>query len=165
MFSLSIVISQLAFAMPDDRNKLAQLTANTADLNQKTHRGEYIGDVQFDQGTTHLRAIKAITEGNQQNKLVFAVAFGDKENPAHYWEQTAIDKPLLHAYANEIRYYPDRHLIELIGDARVVQGDDSFTAPKISYNTLKQHVIAKSDTKARTVIIIHPGKQTPGKQA
>lgn len=157
--SLLFLTSQTILAMPDDRDKVAQLAADTADLNQQTHRGVYVGNVEFDQGTTHLRAVKVITEGNQQNKLTFAIAFGDKNNPAHYWEQTAIDKPLLHAYANEIRYYPDRHVIELIGDARVVQGEDSFSAPKISYDTIKKHVIAKSDGKTRTLIIMHPGKK------
>lgn len=159
VFLVALITIQCAWAMPDDRNQVAQLTANTADLNQQKHRGEYTGEVQFDQGTTHLRAVKAITEGNAQNKLVFAVAFGDKDNPAHYWEQTAIDKPLLHAYAAEIHYYPDKHLIELVGDARVVQGEDSFSAPQISYDTVKQHVVTKKDDKNRTVIIIHPGKK------
>jgi len=159
IFILVTILSQSTLAMPEDREKTAQLAANTADLNQQTHHGEYLGDVQFDQGTTHLRAAKAITEGNQQNKLILAVAFGDKKEPAHYWEQTAIDKPLLHAYANEIRYYPERHIIELIGNARVVQGDNSFAAPKISYDTQKQHVVSQQDGQQRTVIIIHPGKK------
>lgn len=159
VLTASLLASQIILAMPDDRTKVAQLAADTADLNQQTHRGEYVGDVQFDQGTTHLRAAKAITEGDKQNKLLFAVAFGDKNKQAHYWEQTAIDKPLLHAHANEIRYYPDRHLIELIGNALVVQGDDSFAAPKISYDTEKQHVVAKNDGKSRTIIIMHPGKK------
>lgn len=144
--------------MPDDRNKTAQLAADSADLNQLTHRGEYLGNVQFDQGTTHLRANKAITEGNAQNKLIFATAFGSKTQAAHYWEQTAIDKPLLHAYANEIRYYPERHLIELLGKARIVQGQDSFSAAEIRYDTEKQHVIANSDGNNRTIIIFHPEK-------
>lgn len=148
------------FAMPDDRNQTAQLNANSADLNQQTHSGEYKGDVQFDQGTTHLRAVRAITKGNQQNKLTFAAAFGDTSSPAHYWEQIAIDKPLLHAYAQEIRYYPERHLIELVGEARVIQGNDSFSAPKISYDTLKQHVVTQSDGKQRTIIIFHPEKKS-----
>lgn len=158
--SLLLLMITPAFAMPDDRNQTAQLNANSADLNQQTHCGEYKGDVQFDQGTTHLRAARAITQGNQQNKLTFAAAFGDTKSPAHYWEQIAIDKPLLHAYAHEIRYYPQRHLIELIGSARVVQGNDSFSAPKISYNTLKQHVVTQSDGKQRTIIIFHPEKKS-----
>ncbi|WP_420795316.1 lipopolysaccharide transport periplasmic protein LptA [Legionella brunensis] len=145
--------------MPDDREKVAELTADSADLSQHTHRGEYIGNVEFDQGTTHLRAAKAITEGNQQNKLILAIALGNETAQAHYWTQTALDKPLLHAYADMIRYYPERHLVELIGNARVTQGDNSFSGPKISYDTEKQHVISKGDTKNRTTIIIHPEKK------
>jgi len=158
--SMVLLASQSVLALPDDRQKVAQLSAETADLNQQDHRGIYTGDVQFDQGTTHLRAAKAITEGDQHNKLTYAIAFGDKQELAHFWTQTALDKPLLHAYAREIRYYPDKHLIKLVGDARVEQGDNSFTAPTISYDTLKQHVISKSDGTTRTVIIFHPEKKS-----
>ena len=153
------LINNLSSAMPDDREKILRLSADKADLNQQIHRGEYLGHVQLDQGTSHLRAAKAITEANKQNKLTLAIAVGNKKNQAHYWTQTAVDKPLFHAYADTIRYHPDRHLIELIGHARVVQGDNSFAAPRISYDTLKQHVISKSDGKSRTTIIIHPGNQ------
>ncbi|WP_370637201.1 lipopolysaccharide transport periplasmic protein LptA [Legionella sp. 16cNR16C] len=160
-FTLGLFFFNLPFAeaMPDDREQLLQLSADQADLNEKTHRGEYRGAVELDQGTTHLRATKAVTEGNQQNKLVVAIAMGSAKDQAHYWTQTAQDKPLLHAYANTIRYYPERHLIELIGNARVVQGDNSFSAPKISYDTLKQHVISEPAGKERTTIIIHPEKK------
>jgi len=146
-------------AMPDDRDKQLELSADSADLNQQTHRGEFLGNVQLDQGTTHLRATKALTEGSEKNKLVAAVAIGDAQTQAHYWTQTAIDKPLLHAYADTIRYYPDKHLIELIGNARVEQGKNSFVAPKISYDTLKQHVLSSNDGKSRTTIILHPEKK------
>lgn len=154
-----LLLSQTIAALPEDREKPAQLKANTADLNQQSHRGEYSGKVKFDQGTTHLRATKAITQGDKQNKLISAFAFGDKNKQAHYWEKTSVDKPILHAYADEIRYYAARHLIELKGNARVIQGEDSCTAVNISYDTVKQHVIAKSTGKNRTVIIIHPGKK------
>ncbi|MGQ3891250.1 lipopolysaccharide transport periplasmic protein LptA [Legionella sp. CNM-4043-24] len=144
--------------MRDDCSKSARLAADSADLNQLTHRGVYLGNVQFDQGTTHLRASKAITEGNAQNKLTFAAAYGSQTEQAHYWEKTAENKPLLHAWANEIRYYPERHLIELIGNARIVQGNDSFSAAEIRYDTEKQHVVANSKGKTRTMIIFHPEK-------
>lgn len=156
---LCLLTCQALFALPDDREKVLELSADTADLSQKTHHGEYIGDVQLDQGTTHLRAAKAVTEGNETNKLVVAIASGSKASQAHYWTQTDVNKPLLHAFANTIRYYPERHLIELIGKARVEQGDNSFTASKIIYDTLKQHVVSKSDNHTRTLIVLHPGKK------
>ncbi|MDI9818354.1 MULTISPECIES: lipopolysaccharide transport periplasmic protein LptA [unclassified Legionella] len=145
--------------MPDDREKIAELSADSADLNQEKHRGEYLGNVKFDQGTTHLRAAKAITEGNKQNKLILAIAIGNEAQQAHYWTQTAEDKPLLHAYADLIRYHPEKHLVELIGNARIAQGNNSFSAPKILYDTVKQHVISKGSGKNRTTIIIHPEKK------
>lgn len=158
-FGVSLLAWQTLSAMPDDREKVMELSADAADLSQQTHRGVYEGHVELDQGTTHLRAARAVTEGNQQNKLVVAIAEGDNDNQAHYWTQTALDKPLLHAYADTIRYYPDKHLIELIGNARVEQGDNSFSAPKISYDTVKQHVLSQSDGKSRTLIVIHPEKK------
>ncbi len=148
------LLVQSSYAMPDDKDKRVELSANFADLNQQTHQGAYEGNVQLDQGTTHLRASNANTKGNKQNKLVFAVACGDKFHQAHYWAQTDKDKPLLHAYADIMKYYPNQHLIVLIGNAKVLQGSNSFAAPKISYDTLHQHIV--SNSKGRVTIIIHP---------
>lgn len=159
LFSALVSFSATVFAMPDDHNQLLALSADNADLNQQTHHGEYSGDVQLDQGTSHLRASKAVTEGTPQNKLLAAIAMGDAQSQAHYWTQTAVDKPLMHAYANTIRYYPDKHIIELIGNARVEQGKNSVTAAKITYDTLKQHVVSNNEGKERTVILLHPEKK------
>jgi len=153
-----ILVTPLCFSLPEDRQQTMQLQADSADLDQQSHQGLYLGDVQFDQGETHLRAAKAITEGNEKNQLTKATVEGSNKAQAHYWTLTAKDKPPLHAYADIIHYYPDRHLIQLIGHARVQQGNDSFAAPEISYDTERQHVVSKTDGKTRTTIIIHPGK-------
>ena len=153
-----LMVTSSGLALPNDRMQIMQLRADSADLDQQLHRGIYVGVVQLDQGTTHIQAARAITEGNLKNQLVKAVINGNKEKQAHYWTLTMADKPLMHAYADTINYYPERHTIELIGNARVEQGNDSFTAPKISYDTLHQHIISNSDGKMQTTIIIHPGK-------
>ena len=153
------MMTSMLWALPDDRSQPARLTANTADLNQETHTGVYTGDVQFDQGSSHLRANKAITHATKENKISSAFAYGTKNTPAHYWEQTALDKPPIHAYAIEIHYDATKHRIDLIGEARVVQGEDSFTAPQISYDTLTKQIIAKADKSARPQIIFHRGNE------
>ncbi|MFA5960409.1 MAG: lipopolysaccharide transport periplasmic protein LptA [Tatlockia sp.] len=158
-FLLLLLTGNAANALPEDREKPIELSADSADISQLAHHGEYVGNVSLDQGSMHLRAAKAITEGNKDNKLILAIAQGSEKQQAHCWTLTAVDKPPLHAYADTIRYLPEQHLVELIGKARVVQGNNSFSAPKISYDTLKQHVLSKSDGKARTTIIIHPEKK------
>ena len=160
LFIMLWLTSIHVFALPEDQHKMLTLSANHADINQETHRGEFIGHVILDQGSTHLRAVKAYTDTNQQNKLIAATAYGDSQQLVHYWTQPGLNKPIMHAYADIIHYYPDRHLIELIGHARVVQGDNSFAAAKITYDTLAQHVISQSDGNTRTVIIFHPEKKS-----
>ncbi len=148
-----------SFALPEDQKKIIELSADTADINQETRKGIYTQNVEFDQGTTHLRATKAMTKVNEKNKLIEVTADGDEHSQAHFWTLMDKNKPELHAYANSIRYFPEEHLIQLIGNARVEQGTDSFSAPLIRYDTLNKHVISQSNGQGRTVIIFHPEKR------
>lgn len=159
LITLLFLFSHLCFALPEDQKKIIQLRADTADINQETHKGIYTQHVEFDQGTTHLRAAQATTKVNEKNKLTEVTADGDAHDQAHFWTLMDEKKPPLHAYANSIRYFPDKHLIQLIGNARVEQGKDSFSAPSISYDTLHKHVISQSNGQGRTVIIFHPEKR------
>ncbi|CEG56338.1 putative conserved hypothetical protein OstA family [Legionella fallonii LLAP-10] len=136
------------------------VTADSANLNQLNHKGTYTGNVEFVQGTTNLHANDAVTQGNAKNQLTLAIANGSKGKQAHYWTQTDPSKPMFHAYADSIRYYPLRHLIELIGNARIEQGSNSLSAAKITYDTLKHHVVSQGDKKSRTVIILYPEKKS-----
>lgn len=155
-----LFVTNLCFALSDDRTQIMQLSAGSADLDQQEHRGIYIEDVKFDQGTTHIRAAKAMTEGNSKNQITKAIIYGNKEAQAHYWTLTDTKKQPMHAFADTIYYYPIEHLIKLVGNARVEQGEDSFSAPSITYDTLRHHVISKSDGQGPTTIVIHPGKNS-----
>ena len=154
-----LLLTSSSFALPDDRTQLMHLRADTAELNHHTHRGIYVGDVQLDQGSTHIRAAEAITEGNLKNQLIKAIIKGNRATQAHFWTLTTADKPPIHAYADIIYYYPEKHSIELVGNAKVEQGTDFFSAPTIRYNTLNQRVVSENDSKSRTTITIHPGKR------
>lgn len=156
---LFFLFTSSAYALTEDKEKVMHVMANSADLSQQDHKGIYIGNVELVQGTTNLQASKAVTIGNEKNQLVIAIANGTKEKQAHYSTITDPKKPPVHAYADTIRYYPLRHLIELIGNARVEQGKNSFSAAKISYDTEKQHVLSHGDDSQRIVIIYHPEKK------
>ena len=153
---ITLLCSTVTFSLESDQKKPLYLSANSAEFSNKTHKGVYIGKVQLDQGTTHLKAHEATTYANEKNQLTLAIAKGLKETQAHYWTITDEKKTPLHAFANTIKYYPGKHLIELIGNAKVTQGDDSYQAPIITYDTLNQHVVSKSTKYGRTTIIVHP---------
>lgn len=161
LFSIFLLsLTNPTFALPEDRDQIVHLRAGSADIDQQSHKGIYLGDVQLDQGTTHIRAAEAITTGNDKNQLILAEIKGNKKTQAHYWTLPEVNKPLMHAYADIIKYHPESHLIELIGNARVEQENNSFSAPKITYDTEAQHVVSESSATARTTIIFHPEKHT-----
>ncbi|MFT4060508.1 MAG: lipopolysaccharide transport periplasmic protein LptA [Legionella sp.] len=159
LLTLFTTVAGLVHALPSDNEKVMHVMADSANLDQQTHKGIYTGNVELTQGTSNLQATKAMTLGNEKNQLVLAVANGEQGKQAHYWAITDEKKPPLHAYADIIKYYPMRHLIELIGNARVEQGDDSFSAHKISYDTIKKQVISQGNGKKRITIIYHPEKK------
>jgi lipopolysaccharide export system protein LptA len=152
-----LFIQGISIALPDDGQQILHVRAGSADINQQTHEGIYLNQVELDQGSTHIRASEATTHTDEKNKLVVAIIKGNATEQAHYWALPSTDKPEVHAYADTIKYYPERHFIELIGHARVEQGDNSFSAPRIRYDMIAQHVQSTTDTTgARTTIIFHP---------
>ena len=155
-----LLCSTASFALPTDQNQVVNVRAGSADINQQTHQGIYKDHVQLEQGTTHIESNQATTTGNDKNQLISAMITGTQDQQAHYSTMTEIDKPPLHAYADIIKYYPQRHLIELIGHARVEQGKNVFSAAKISFNTQTHHVVSQSDGKQRTTIIFYPETHT-----
>ncbi|MDI1351923.1 MAG: lipopolysaccharide transport periplasmic protein LptA [bacterium] len=159
LFIYFILLVGSGYALPTDKEKVMHVVSDSADLNQLKHQGIYTGNVEFIQGTTNLHAMKAITKANLKNQLTLAIAIGAKEKQAHYWTETGPNKPPLHAYADTIKYYPLKHVIELIGHARVEQGLNSLSAAKITYDTLEQHVVSDGDKTTRTTIILYPEKK------
>lgn len=158
-FTILWLVTTVCHGLPDDKEKQAVIEANQAELNQLKHKATYKGAVLFTQGSTQLEAHHATTEGNAKNQLVLATAYGNKTKQAHYSTLTDIEKERLHAYADEIYYYPIKHLIELIGNAKISQGKNSFRAGKIRYDTLAQHVLSDTHQGQRTTIILHPEKK------
>ena len=155
LFMTMLSLKQPLLALPEDNKEPLFVHADSADINQGQHHGDYQGHISLDQGSTHIRAAKATTQTNDKNQLVQAVIDGDTKVQAHYWTLQNQDKPVLHAYANKICYCPLEHRIVLIGHARVVQGHNQITAATICYNSLSQHVMTPTHSEEQTVITVY----------
>ena len=154
------ILSHSLLALPEDHQQPLLVRADSVDLNQKKHLGIYIGHVTVDQGSTHIRATKAVTEGDEHNQLVQAVIEGDSKSQAHYWTLQNIDKPELHAYADTMYYYPKSHQILLDGHAYVLQDHNKITASKLYFDTLTQHVKTSYQGAQTTITILPTGNDS-----
>lgn len=155
LFITILILTEPVLALPEDNKEPLFVHADSADINQSQHHGDYQGHIALDQGSTHIRAAKATTQTNDKNQLVQAVIDGDTNEQAHYWTLQNQDKPVLHAYANKICYCPLEHRIVLIGHARVVQGQNQITAETICYNSLSQHMMTPTHSGEQTVITVY----------
>lgn len=154
----TVIMPSIAYSLESDREQVIYLRADSANINNVTRKGIYKGHVELNQGTTHLRANVAKTLMDKKNQLVETIALGTKEKQAHYWTLSDPNKPELHAFANTIKFYPKKNKVILIGKARVIQGEDSYTAPQIEYDTITQHVVSTASKYGKTTILIHPKK-------
>ena len=146
---------QVFFTQADTHGQARGMTANLA-----THQLHLAKDLQIDQKDTHLRAQSVTTYGDAQHPLLSAFISGNELNPAHYWSILHPNEPTMHAHAEHMLFNNALQTIELTGQARIIQGPQSFTAPQISYDLAHQHVISSPTTLARTTIVIYPEKKT-----
>ena len=146
-------LSPAIHALPEDSKAPLYVRADAADINQTSHKGIYTGNVTVDQGSTHIRAAKAVTEGDAQNQIKKAIIKGDATTQAHYWTLQSKDKSELHAFADTICYYPKSHQIVLEGHASVVQDQNKIEASTIRYNTQTQHMSTPFQGEQTTISI------------
>lgn len=152
----TFIFTQQIYAITLTTTLPMRLFAQKADLDQKTHTGRYSGDVALHQGNNHLRAARAITKTDQQNQFIKAIAYGDAQKQVHFWSKADPEKPVIHAFADKIRYLPNQHTIELIGHARVKQGKNTFIAPYIHYDIKKEQVTSHANGKSLIHILFYP---------
>lgn len=154
-----IVFLSSTYALPQDRDEIFYLSSDEADISQNKNKGLFKGHVKIDQGSSHLRSDEAETHGDEHNKLIKAIAKGNHQKKAHFWTLLTQNQPELHAWAEVIYYFPKKNRIELVGNAEIIQGENTFNAPKIIYDTEKQHILTERHENKRTTITFHPEKK------
>lgn len=158
IFLLLILSPQIAYPLDSDRDAPLNVTSDHFAIDLKKHTTTYEGNVVATQGTTTLTGDKLILYTDKNNQLEKGVAFGDL---ATYRTLPAPDKTELYAEAHEIEYYPDKQLIVLIKNAKVIQAENTYLGPKILYNMEKETVTSPPSHDGRATIIIEPKAKTP----
>lgn len=150
-----------AFTLPTDRQQKATLQADQLQYNRNSGEGIYTGNVVIIQGTTKISADKLFTYNDKNNQLLKAIAFG---HPATYSTiQTIKQQPII-ATANQIEYNPISKKVILLGDAKVVQGENVLISGKILYDVQQQAVHTFSVGSQRTQMVFQPTQINQTKQ-
>ncbi|MEM8844109.1 MAG: lipopolysaccharide transport periplasmic protein LptA [Pseudomonadota bacterium] len=147
---LSAICNHAAFARSDDSEKPIQISADTAELNDRTGVSIYRGDVEMVQGTTILTG-DTITVYTVDNEVTKMVSVG---NLATYEEETD-DGDIVYAEAEEMIYFRTDKKVEMFRKAKITQLDNIIRSEYILYLT-EEGFIDTGTKEDRVKIVIQP---------
>lgn len=142
-------------ALESDRQQPIELAADSVDIDEGRGLSTYRGDVDLRQGSIRLRAdvVTVYQKGRKPSKIV-------AEGGPVKFEQRATKGPVK-GEARRIEYEVGSENLLLVGDAVLIQGNDSMRSDRIVYDRVKSVVKAgaAADGKQRVRISIEaPGK-------
>lgn len=148
----------LAQALPDDRDQPIHITADKAQRDEKKGVTIYSGNVHLVQGSLELEAEKlTIFHTSQDAEEIIA-----EGHPAKMRQQPEMNKAIVDAHANIIKYYRTEERVHLQTDARIEQDGAVVAGDSIEYLIAKQLITAESDKTrqgTKVVVVIPPSLQ------
>ncbi|MDG2046007.1 MAG: lipopolysaccharide transport periplasmic protein LptA [Halioglobus sp.] len=142
-------------ALPDDGDQPIYLTADKAMRDEKKGVTIYTGNVQMQQGSIELEA-DTLTIYHTSDDPSEIVAEG---KPARMRQQPELDKGVVHAHADIIKYFKNEDRVHLQTNAHIEQDGSVVDGDSIDYLMEKQLITAQSDqTRAgnKVVVVIPP---------
>jgi len=155
---LASLQAAVTYALPDDRDQPIHLTADKALRDEKNGVTIYTGNVQMKQGSMELEASK-LTIYHASDDASEIVAEG---NPAKMRQRPELDKGVVYAHADIIKYFKNEDRVHLQTNAHIEQDGSVVDGDSIDYLMEKQLITARSDetrTGNKVVVVIPPSVQ------
>jgi lipopolysaccharide export system protein LptA len=147
---LIFFISSSSYARSDDNQQPIQISADNAELNDKSGESTYLGNVVMIQGTTILKGNKIIIH-TKNNAVTRIIAFGDLAT----YQETTDEGDIVYAESEEMIHNANKNKIELFRQAKITQLGNVIRSEYIKYLT-DQGLIDSGTSNDRVNITIIP---------
>lgn len=156
LLSLLLISSSLQ-ALPEDRDKPVQVTAQRMEWHNERQIGIYRGDVEATQGELRLESQTLTLYRGPEGQLTQAVA-ETSDGLAYMRDLPNLEEPQVEAWAEHIDYHPAEEKIILTGQAKLLQGEDSFRGHRLTYHLTTQDLVAEQaeSEDSRIEVILTP---------
>ena len=139
---LMVFVTSLVLALPEDANQPIEIEAQSVVVDETTGFNEFSGDAEVRQGSLLLLA-ELIQVKTENEEVVTVLAKGSLEKPAKYIQSQENQARFVEATATLITYDVDEGMIFLVGNAHLIQGFDSFSGDRLSYDINNDRVVVK----------------------
>ncbi len=157
LFSLGLLWAVLyattATALPEDRQQPIRLQADRASFEQRSGVSVYEGNVEVSQGTLYLAADRATVHFDADGQFLRMEAVG---TPTRFRYQPHAQRPPIDGTGDQIDYNAQTARVRVIGNARLVQGGDTFSGDRIEYDLNRDTVEARGREGERIEFTIQP---------
>ncbi len=140
-----------------DRREPIHISADRIELNQKKGMAYYRGNVVFVQGG--LRITAATARAKIQNNAIQAIFA--QGSPITFSQKTATPAGDIHGSASRMEYYAKKQLLNLFGDVRFRQGNDSMRSAALHYDIAAGVVAAEAGSTPDQVHVVIQPAQSP----
>ena len=141
---LMVFVTSLVLALPEDAKQPIEIEAESVIDDENTGFNEFSGNVEVKQGSLLLYG-ELIQVQTENEEVVSMVAKGSREKPAKYIQSQENQARFVEATATQITYDVDKGMVFLVGQARLVQGFDSFSGDTLDYDINNDRVILKGN--------------------
>ena len=139
---LMAFVASLVFALPEDAKQPIEIEAQSVIVDETTGFNEFSGNAEVRQGSLLLFA-ELIQVQTDNEEVVSMIAKGSPEKPAKYIQSQENQARFVEATATKITYDVNAGMIFLVGNAHLIQGFDSFSGDRLSYDINNDKVIVK----------------------
>ena len=139
---LMAFVTSLVLALPEDKKQPIEIEAQSVIVDETTGFSEFSGNAEVRQGSLLLLA-ELIQVQTNNDEVVSMIAKGSLEKPAKYVQSQENQARFIEASATLITYDVNAGMIFLVGNARLVQGFDSFSGNTLNYDINNDKVVVK----------------------
>ena len=139
---LMAFVASLVFALPEDTKQPIEIEAQSVVVDETTGFNEFSGGAEVRQGSLFLSAELIQVQTNNEG-VVSVLAKGSREKPAKYIQSQENQARFVDATATLITYDVDEGMIFLVGNAHLIQGFDSFSGDRLTYDINNDKVVVK----------------------
>ena len=150
-----------SFALPDDSQKVIDIEADSAFIDNEKGNAIYIGNVKVTQGSILISANKlTITSSNTSKKYDKIYAKGTDEKIANFSQQLDLNGDIIISRGTKIFYDSTSSILEVEGHGYIKRGEDEITADFIRYDMTSGTFEAKKEKSGRVSMTLQPQQDT-----
>lgn len=146
-----------ALALSSDAEQPIYIDSDTQDLDMKSNRVTFSGDVKLKQGSISINADKLVVIRNKANDALKEIqAYG---SPATFSQLTDEGKTLK-GQAMELYYSVDSDQLTMVSEAILAQDESTIQGKTITYQISSQKLTADGGDDERVTTILQPTQTT-----